>query len=81
MLRRAGLIAGRADREPVDFTSRDGTVGMLRQHRDLLSGSAPPPADAPLVVQVSRWDRLKDMAGVLTAFADYVAPAQSSMCI
>jgi trehalose synthase len=75
VLRRAGLIAGRADGEPVDFTRRDGTVGVVRQHRDLLSGSEPPPADAPLVVQVSRWDRLKDMAGVLAAFADYVAPA------
>jgi trehalose synthase len=33
----------------------------------------PPPADEPLVVQVSRWDRLKDMPGVMTAFADHVA--------
>ena len=74
VLRRAGLIAGRADEEPVDFTRRDGTVGVVRQHSDLLSGSEPPPAEAPLVVQVSRWDRLKDMAGVLAAFADYVAP-------
>jgi trehalose synthase len=28
--------------------------------------------DARLVVQVSRWDRLKDMAGVMTGFADHV---------
>jgi trehalose synthase len=28
------------------------------------------PHGAPVVVQVSRWDRLKDMAGVLTGFAD-----------
>jgi trehalose synthase len=34
----------------------------------------PPPAGARFVVQVSRWDRLKDMAGVMTAFADWVAP-------
>ena len=27
-------------------------------------------------MQVSRWDRLKDMAGVLSAFAEYVAPAR-----
>jgi trehalose synthase len=33
----------------------------------------PGPAD-PLVVQVSRWDRLKDMAGVMRGFAEYVAP-------
>ena len=29
------------------------------------------PHDAPLVVQVSRWDRLKDPAGVLRAFAEH----------
>ena len=76
VLRRAGLIAGPADLDPIEFTRRDGTVGVVRPHRSLLSGSEPPPADAPLVVQVSRWDRLKDMAGVLTAFADDVAPAR-----
>lgn len=43
------------------------------------SGSEPPPADAPLVVQVSRWDRLKDMAGVLSAFADYFGPARQDL--
>ncbi|WP_020670784.1 glycosyltransferase [Amycolatopsis nigrescens] len=32
------------------------------------------PSDAPAVVQVSRWDPLKDMGGVLRAFADHVAP-------
>ena len=30
---------------------------------------APVPTTAPLVVQVSRWDRLKDPVGVLTGFA------------
>jgi trehalose synthase len=30
------------------------------------------PADARVVLQVSRWDRLKDMAGVLTGFADHL---------
>ena len=29
-------------------------------------------ADVPLVVQVSRWDRMKDMPGVLDGFARYV---------
>jgi len=31
-----------------------------------------PAADTPLVVQVSRWDRMKDMAGVMRAFASGV---------
>jgi trehalose synthase len=33
---------------------------------------APAPVDAPLVVQVSRWDRLKDHVGVLHGFARHV---------
>jgi trehalose synthase len=32
----------------------------------------PLPTDAPLVLQVSRWDRLKDMVGVLEAFATHL---------
>ncbi|GAB3439949.1 glycosyltransferase [Actinophytocola sediminis] len=37
----------------------------------------PLPAGVPLVTQVSRWDPLKDMTGVLRAFADFVpSPAQ-----
>jgi trehalose synthase len=36
-------------------------AGMVEQ--------APVPTTAPLVVQVSRWDRLKDPVGVLTGFA------------
>jgi trehalose synthase len=76
VLRRAGLIAGGNDIDPVAFTRRDGTSGHVRQHTDLMLGTDPLPADAPMVVQVSRWDRLKDMAGVLSAFADYVASAR-----
>jgi trehalose synthase len=55
---------------------RDGAPAELRRYRDLLNGSAPPSAEAPLVVQVSRWDRLKDMAGVLSAFAEHLGPAR-----
>jgi trehalose synthase len=33
------------------------------------------PADSPLVVQISRWDRLKDHVGVLEAFAAQVDPS------
>ncbi len=75
LLRRVGLIAG-ADSEEVEFTRRDGTPGVVHRRENLLSGSEPPPADAPLVVQVSRWDRLKDMGGVLAAFGAYVAEAR-----
>jgi len=41
------------------------------------SGAArtpPPPPEARLVVQVSRWDRLKDMPGVISGFAQASVP-------
>ena len=75
VLRRAGLIANGGEVEPLRFARRDGTAGVLRRHTDLLRGTVAPSVGTPFVVQVSRWDRLKGMAGVLRAFADQVAPA------
>ncbi len=47
--------------------------GEALVHRLGLVLEGPPlPADAPLVLQVSRWDRLKDMAGVMDAFAAHL---------
>jgi trehalose synthase len=45
---------------------------------EIVRDARPPPPDIPLVVQVSRWDRMKDMQGVLEAFARHVhsEPAQ-----
>jgi trehalose synthase len=43
---------------------------------DVIRDGSAPDADVPLVVQVSRWDRMKDMTGVLEAFVEHVpAPA------
>jgi trehalose synthase len=39
----------------------------------------PRDGQAPLVVQVSRWDRLKDMHNVLTAFAEWVPDAHLAL--
>ena len=50
---------------------RDGSPGRCGPIADsggLLLGGDPPPLGVPLVVQVSRWDRLKDMAGVMEGF-------------
>ncbi len=40
-----------------------------------------PDRRTPLVVQVSRWDRMKDMAGVLEAFARYVDTAEAQLVL
>jgi trehalose synthase len=34
----------------------------------------PVPAGAEMILQVARWDRLKDIPGTLTAYARYIAP-------
>lgn len=54
---------------PMTFTRRDGTPGRINHVADLIRAGAPPHVDDRLVVQVSRWDRLKDMQGALEGFA------------
>ncbi len=63
---------------PLRFTARDGSVREVRPHTGLMAGP-PLPSSARLVLQVSRWDRLKDMGGVLSAFAELVVPVTSDV--
>jgi trehalose synthase len=70
----AGLIEGDPLVAVPAFTRQDGTRGRVDRRADL-GGGGPAPAGARLMTQVSRWDRLKDPHGVLTAFLDCVAPA------
>jgi trehalose synthase len=71
-----GLLEGASDTPPtVRFTRRDGSGGRINRHADILQTGPPPPADVPLVVQISRWDRMKDMPGVMNGFVDHVDPA------
>lgn len=78
VLRLAGLIEGDAA-EPLQFSGRDGSLRVVRRHDGLLWGTRPPPPQARLVVQVSRWDALKDMAGVMRAFAGQLGPDASDV--
>jgi trehalose synthase len=72
-LHRAGIVEQLTGDGSLAFVRRDGTPGAVRAHRGLLlDEDRPLPPDADVMLQVSRWDRLKDMAGVLTGFADYL---------
>jgi trehalose synthase len=74
ILATAGITADGDGGAPA-FTRRDGSPGRVDRRAELVE-DAPVPADAPLVTQVSRWDRLKDMAGVLDGFARH-GPAEA----
>ncbi len=56
----------------VTFRRRYGGTGRLKRYADLVHAGPLPRLEDPMVVQVSRWDRLKDMLGVMLGFADHV---------
>ena len=71
VLRAAGLAADHHQPSRAAFERLDGSVGrvestarVIEEHQLRL--------DAPLVAQVSRWDRLKDPLGVMAGFAEHV---------
>ncbi len=55
ILTHVGLIDG--SRGPTTFTRGDGTAAGVQRMADIIRTGPPPPADTPLVVQVSRWTR------------------------
>jgi len=67
-LRLAGIVRFPQDHGSIAFIRRDGSPGHVRAHTQLVLGGEPVPGDARIVLQVSRWDHLKDMAGVITGF-------------
>ena len=66
----AGLIQDPGTSAVPSFHRRDGSPGRVDLRADIVRAGPPPRPDDQLVVQVSRWDRLKDMAGVMQGFAD-----------
>jgi trehalose synthase len=59
--------------KPATYTRVDGSPGRIEHRADVVEASRVGP-ETPLVVQVSRWDRLKDPLGVLAGFVDGVLP-------
>src|SRR4249919_1468406 len=75
MLLAAGLVHGHHRTRTVEFRRANGRQGVVRHRAAVVRDGEPPPLDAPLVVQISRWDRMKDMAGVMAGFAGSFAPS------
>ena len=71
-LQRIGLLPG-AEHVPGKFTRRDGTGGLVERRASIVPADGSPlDPDMPLIIQVSRWDKLKDMHGVMAGFASGV---------
>jgi trehalose synthase len=73
ILRAAGLRAGRTGEAGAGFVRLDGRTANVRRRAEL-DEDRPLEADARYVLQVSRWDRLKDPLGVIDGFAAHIAP-------
>jgi trehalose synthase len=68
-----GVMDHAAPQAPTRFLRGDGTTGEVTRAATVVCDGLPGPGD-PVVVQVSRWDRLKDMGGVMRGFAEHAAP-------
>ncbi len=73
ILAAAGLREGNGSDAPAAFMRMDGTPALVRR-RARLTEERPLRHGERFVLQVSRWDALKDPAGVVAGFARFVAP-------
>jgi trehalose synthase len=81
ILTHVGLAVDSAGDDPPLYVHQDGTPGRVDRLCEVLSTGPPPAYDDPLVVQVSRWDRLKDPMGVMIGFAEHIAAATDAHLI
>ncbi len=73
ILQEVGLLADGLAHPPA-FVRADGTPGRVERRAEILQDEPLPP-NARLVVQVSRWDRLKDPRGLLDCFERHLDDA------
>lgn len=68
-----GLIAGPLSTSPTyEYMKSDGSVDRVDRHADIIRCGQPPDSEVPLVLQVSRWDPLKDHVGVMRGFSEWL---------
>ena len=67
-----GLVEGPPGEGSPTFLQEDGSPGRVERHADVLRLGRAPTWDTPLIVQVSRWDPLKDPVGVMHGFTRLV---------
>lgn len=64
-----GIVERKDDATPPIYVAQDGSARRIARPADIVRFGDKPSIQSPLIVQVSRWDHMKDHAGVLAAFA------------
>ncbi len=72
ILTHVGILAGRHGER--SFIRTDGSPSRVDRCCDVFRTGPPADVATPMIVQVSRWDAMKDMIGVMEAFARFVVP-------
>ncbi len=73
ILVQVGLVEGPPPSPPdPSFTQEDGSPGRVTRRAEAIRLGQAPSWDTPLIVQVSRWDPLKDPIGVMRGFAAWM---------
>ena len=70
ILTHVGIIAGRPG--DTSFHRNDGSLARVERFCDVFRTGPPAGPGTPLITQISRWDVMKDMSGVMEAFAQYI---------
>jgi len=68
VLHHLGVVNGTPGDAARAFLKADGSQGLIERRAEIVREGEPPSLETPLVIQVSRWDRLKDPVGVLNGF-------------
>lgn len=72
-----GIIEGPPGEAPPVFLREDGSPGRVDRQADVMRHGRAPAWEVPLVVQVSRWDPLKDPVGVIEGYIEYLRVAST----
>jgi trehalose synthase len=73
VLRDSGILSDVEPGPAATFQRGDGTPSRIARQAEMIEDT-PLTSDMPVVLQVSRWDALKDPIGVIRGFAEHVPP-------
>ncbi len=74
----SGIVAGPAAPDTASFVREDGSAGHVDLRARVVRDDEALAWDTPLIVQVSRWDPLKDPVGVMRGFVRLIEAGDSS---